>query len=301
MSLASIFLAHVPGDRRRIDEELAAIDAELAALVEAGRRAWPEIPLGADDFVAFLGRCLPNDADRASLRAAELYLVCAYALGIPGASKVFEARYVPRVEAALGRVGASAFMIADTLQDLRRRLLEMRDPQVVRRGYVGRGDLAAWLCVTAVREVGRRRERGKRETRFEESAADLLVAPDGDPELAYILRTNKQELSEAFQEALAELSHRDRNVLRYHFVEGLNIDQIGGVYGVHRATAARWIDRARDGLCRRTRELLARRVSLSVGGFQRMLGLIESQIRVRLGETSPEEEGEPGLSRCDRR
>jgi RNA polymerase sigma-70 factor (ECF subfamily) len=287
MSLAKILLTHVDEGRRAAYSARPDLDVALATIVDAGRSAWPEVPLPAEDFIAFLGRCLPDGADLASLRAGELHLVCAYALGIPGASQAIEERYVPRVEAALARIGTPAVTAADVLQELRARLVEMRAPRAGRKGYAGRGDLAAWLCVAAVREAGKRRERQKRERPIQESEAMLLASPDPDPELALAFRTYKIELEEAFREALAELSQRERNVLRYHFVEGLSIDQLGAVYGVHRATAARWITRARDALCMRTRELFTQRVSLSQAGFQRMLCLLESQLSVRLGEVAP--------------
>ncbi len=45
---------------------------------------------------------------------------------------------------------------------------------------------------------------------------------------------------------------------------------------------SRWVNQVRETLCGRTREYLSQRVTLSESGFQRVLGLIESQIRVNL-------------------
>jgi RNA polymerase sigma-70 factor (ECF subfamily) len=114
------------------------------------------------------------------------------------------------------------------------------------------------------------------------SRATTLPSSDDSPELAYLRRTYEREFQEAFQTALASLSSRERNILRYHFVDGLSIDRIGDFYGVHRATAARWLNRAREALCLMTREILGQRISLSQDGFRRMLSLIESQISVRM-------------------
>ena len=93
------------------------------------------------------------------------------------------------------------------------------------------------------------------------------------------------ELQDAFKEALASLTSRERNLLRYHFLEGMSIDRIGALYGVHRATAARWIQGARENLCERTRTNMCKRISLSEEGFERILGLIESQIAINLAAT----------------
>jgi RNA polymerase sigma-70 factor (ECF subfamily) len=60
----------------------------------------------------------------------------------------------------------------------------------------------------------------------------------------------------ALEEAFRELRARERAVLRLHFAEGMNIDAIGRVYGVHRATAARWIASCREELANTTRARL---------------------------------------------
>jgi RNA polymerase sigma-70 factor, ECF subfamily len=283
-SLASLFLAHVPHDRRARFAAVPDLEAALEGLADAGQGAWPEIPLSPTELVAFLGPVLPAEAaaDLASLRAGELHLVCAYSLGVRGAADALEAHYLSRVAAALGRLRTPPATIADIQQDLRQRLVEMRTSPGVHRGYSGRGDLCSWLCVSAVRAAGRRRERGMREQPLQE-IEDLLVSPDHDPEMQEVRTTYRREMRAALQEALAALTSRERNVLHYHFVERLSIDDIGALYGVHRATAARWIERTREAVSQRTREILAQRVSLSQAGFRRMLSLIESQIGVVLG------------------
>lgn len=282
MSLVALFLQHVSDDRRARCATAPDLEATLADLTAAARSAWPEIAVAPADFLAFLGRGFPDEIASApgSLRAGELYLACGYGLGVPGASDALEEHYLPRVRAALGHLGVSSATVADILQELRQELVEMQSPRPDRKGYGGRGDLGAWLCVVAVRRAARRRERGKREAPMDEVQAALLASPDEDPEMDHLRSTYKQEFQAAFVQALASLTSRERNLLHYHFLEGRSIDQIGALYGVHRATAARWINLAREALCARTRELLAERVSLSHEGFLRMLSLIASRIDV---------------------
>jgi RNA polymerase sigma-70 factor (ECF subfamily) len=55
---------------------------------------------------------------------------------------------------------------------------------------------------------------------------------------------------------VTELSVRDRGLLRLHFVQSCSIDTIGRMYGVHRATAARWIVRTRKLVASRVRRRL---------------------------------------------
>jgi RNA polymerase sigma-70 factor (ECF subfamily) len=289
MTLSTIFLDHLPAERCAWFAERPGLDLALTEIAEAGRRAWPEIRIATTDFIVFLARCLPEGAasELRSLRAGELYLVCAYALGETFAASAIEDRYMRRVEAALSRIGTPAATIADILQELRQRLVEAGAPASDRQGYAGRGDLAAWLCISAVRTAGRRIQRQRRELRLEDCEALLLASPEPGPDVAFLRETYKEELSAAFREALASMTSRERLLLRYHFLDGLSIDRIGTIYRVHRATAARWVNQARDALCTRTLEVLTRRISLSEEGVRRMLSLIESQLSVGLA-FSPE-------------
>jgi RNA polymerase sigma-70 factor (ECF subfamily) len=161
----------------------------------------------------------------------------------------------------------------------------MQFPARDKKLYAGRGDLVGWLRISAVRELNLRRNRSARELSLETHAV-LDASSEQEPEVALLLKMHKQELTEAFRQALASMSSRERNVLRYHFVEKVSIDQIGALYSVHRSTAARWISRAREALCMRTRAFFRERISMSDEGFQRVVALIESQIQVELARAA---------------
>lgn len=282
-SLSGIFFDHVPPERRERFTRVPDLEGALARLVAKGQATWTSIPLAQEDFAAFLGRCLPEQAaaDLASLRGDELWLVCAFGRGIPGASEALEQHYLEREAAALSRLGAPPSMIEDILQEIRGRLVEMQTQEADRRAYAGRGSLGGWLRVAAVRVMNRRRARRARELMVG-SAPALVASPDHDPEMALLLKTSKAALTAAFQEALASLPPRDRSVLRYHFVEGLSIDALGALYRVHRSTAARWIERASRALSERTCDTLRKSISINEESFQRFVGLIESQIGIEL-------------------
>lgn len=271
------FLAHVPPERRRRFAEVADLDAALVQLVARARAAWPDLPLDPADFLAFLGRVLPEEeaSGLARLQAADLWLVCAYGLGTDGAARALDQRCLGSVRETLERLAAPP-TVDDVLQELRRRLLEIPHCRPDQKVYCGRGELVGWLRVSAVRELNLRKQRSARE--LDLASVPMAQGADDDPETLFLLETQRRELVLAFRDALGSMSSRERNVLRYHFVERLSIDQIGTLYHVHRATAARWIDRAREELCRRTWEALRHRMSMSEEGFQRALGLIQSQI-----------------------
>jgi RNA polymerase sigma-70 factor (ECF subfamily) len=69
-------------------------------------------------------------------------------------------------------------------------------------------------------------------------------------------------------------------VLKLHLVHRLSIDEIGRAHGVHRATAARWLERVRDELQAETRRLLRQRLGLDLAGIDSMVALVESRLEV---------------------
>ncbi len=281
MTLTSIFMAHVPHEQR---EQLIALPSEdgLAKLVRMGRQSWPALALSDAEFVTFLGRCVPASGIGPELNAGDLWLACGYGRGLPEAIEAVETGYMPRARNLLRRMGVSPSILEDILQELRQKLVEMSAAEPEKVGYSGRGELGGWLCIVAVHAANRRLERGEKEQTLESSEALLLPAPGDDPEMAFLRREYRDELIAAFREAVKSLTPRDRNLLRYYFLDGLSIDKVGTIYGIHRVTASRWVNQVRETLCDRTREYLSQRVTLSESGFQRVLGLIESQIRVNL-------------------
>ena len=74
-----------------------------------------------------------------------------------------------------------------------------------------------------------------------------------DPELMVMQAQAKEQFNAAFKAAVASLAERERNRLRQSCLDGLSIDELGALYKVHRATAARWLTKATEALLARTR------------------------------------------------
>ena len=128
-------------------------------------------------------------------------------------------------------------------QDLRRAAATGRGSPRTR----GQGFLLNWIRVTATRtfiDCGRGRAEAA-EIPIGSALSAVLAEPGADPELALLKREHLTHFKAAFAEAVAALDISDRLVLKQHLVEGLTIDQIGGLYHLHRATAARRLAKAR--------------------------------------------------------
>ena len=279
-----VFLPHLAESMRQVLAEVPDLAEQVDALWSAARASCPEIEVPAADFLRFLALRLDPSAFRGLplLRVEDLYLFCAYVRGIAAAAPLFEARYLGPVTATLRRLRADPDTIEEIKQGLRHRLLLDRVLDPDHKQYMGTGSLASWMCVWAVREVGHRRDRRGRDEPFDEHTLVELPAKDEDQELAYLKQLYRREFKDAFKEALDSLTPRDRNVLRYNVLKGLNIEQIGAIYRVHRATVARWIAHARELLLHQTRELLSRRVRVSNDELESILRLIDSQMDVSL-------------------
>jgi len=79
-------------------------------------------------------------------------------------------------------------------------------------------------------------------------------------------------------------------VLRLHLLDGLNIDRIGQLHDVHRATAARWLASAREALAKDTQRILQARLQVSRSEFESLLRLVRSDLDVSLCRILAEDE-----------
>ncbi|MBE7450700.1 MAG: hypothetical protein HS111_17930 [Kofleriaceae bacterium] len=95
-------------------------------------------------------------------------------------------------------------------------------------------------------------------------------------------RTYAREFQAAFTEALAGLGAREQTLLRYHHVDGLNIDEIGAIYRVHRVTAFRWLEKAKEKLVDATLVVARARLNVSARELESVLRLIRSQVHLSL-------------------
>ena len=103
------------------------------------------------------------------------------------------------------------------------------------------------------------------------------------PEVEYMKRMYSTEFKAAFSAALGELGPREQTLLRYHHVDGLNIDEIGAIYRIHRVTAFRWIEKAKEALVKATLDALRARLEADPPSeLDSVLRMIRSQIHLSL-------------------
>jgi RNA polymerase sigma-70 factor (ECF subfamily) len=253
--------------------------AEVERLTAEGRAAWPALGLDDDAFWAHLALHAPTLDDLARVRASDLWLACACARGDERAIAEMERVHAGDVRAVYAQVRGVKVPFEELAQVLRTKLFVGERPKIAE--YSGVGELKAWLRVTGVRTlVDMARAAPDKERPFEEEGPVAVPSPGDDPETQYLKRTYHAEMRKAFEDAAAQLSAEERNVLREHYAHGLSIDQIAAAHGIHRATAARRIAGAREALLRGTRQLLMQRLKMTRAELESVVRMIESQMHV---------------------
>lgn len=264
-------------------EELAPL---VAARVAEAAAAWPDFGVARGVLVAAIAARLGDDpgATLAAMHVTDLYLACACAEGDARALAAFEARTAPVIERALLASGVSDAERADLGQVVRQRLLVAPaaggPPRIAT--YSARGALLSWVRVVATREAARMLPRARREVAADDDVLADLIAGDDDPEIGYLKRLYRDELKRAFHAAIDALDDRDRLLLRQHTLDGLDIDHLGALHDVHRATIARWLAAARAAVLAHTQRALIERLRLSRSELASVMRLIGSRLDLSL-------------------
>jgi RNA polymerase sigma-70 factor, ECF subfamily len=201
----------------------------------------------------------------------DLLLAYGAACGDRSCLEVLERDFFQRLRPLLGRLRLSADDLDELAQHLRVELLVGRsagDGEQTKKilRYGGTGPLGAFLRAVATRAALSDLRRTPRASTPGDSDFDCEImgfATSEDDPLKALHGQHGQALGQALRQAVKDLAPRERNLLRMYVLDGANIETIGSVYGVHRATIARWISEIRIRLAREARARMTPLVSAS--------------------------------------
>ena len=253
--------------------------------IERARAAWPDLQIPTEAFAEHIAARMPAAEGRGleHMHVVDLWLACACVRDVPGAAAVFEARHLGDISRGVAVAGLPAARIDDLRQEVLQRLLVADDGEPPRlAGYAGHGPLGRWVSVVARRHAldARRRRDDPSAPAASDDAA--LTAAYGDPELALMTTGQRDAFREALRRAAASLSAKERNLLRYHYVHQLGLDEIAGIHRVSRSTAGRRLARARSQLVQNAREALCELLGLHGRELEREIANLRSAIDVTL-------------------
>jgi RNA polymerase sigma-70 factor (ECF subfamily) len=255
-----------------------AITAMSGSVREVERQAavrWPGVRCSSASFAEHV-LALGISSPQLSAFGEDLFLAFACAEQDKVALQVFDAQYLSRVGRAIMRIDAASDFLDEVTQRLRERLLAPPTPRI--RGYAATGPLLSWTRVSAVRvALNLKQHESKHSHR---ALADCLLQEfDVTPS-----ETNRyrEVLEDSLRKVFRQLEARERNLIRLHYIDGLNVDRLGAMYSVHRATAARWIVAARDRIFEDVARDVRATLKLSPSEFQSVLGLVRSYVDANL-------------------
>jgi RNA polymerase sigma-70 factor (ECF subfamily) len=254
----------------------------------AGGAAWPGVSLSKTAFDERV-RLMHVEPDNLLARGADLYLAIACAAQLPAAVSQFERTFLVPVPRQLGRMALTTQEEDELRQQLRVKLLVGPLPKILE--YKGSGPLGAWVRVCALRMALDLKTAPEVTKRGDNEALDALVGGTGAAETMLDTEHHREAFREALQEALAMLTAREKTLLRLHFLDGMNIDALGTVFQVHRATVARWLVSIRTHVLDDVRRRLSLEIGASSSEAQSLVRLLRSEVQVSiqriLGEDAP--------------
>lgn len=242
----------VPPSEERASGEKTAISTLASTCFRLGRDSFPEISWPKEDFEQAFREHHKETAPSKTSEDEFIRLACLYER--PEALSLLDRYYLKPLLPTLLRITGNTELADATLQKLREKLL--LPPQRRLANYRESGNFQAWLRVVATRtaldEMRIRGARRRRECQLEEHLEGLAANPEQE-----LLKDEwRANFRQALRNAILRLSERERHCLRLHLVAQWSVTQIGSVFSVHRATAARWLVSGKERLIELLREEL---------------------------------------------
>jgi RNA polymerase sigma-70 factor, ECF subfamily len=258
----------------------------LGPLVAAARERWPDVDLDDSVLLEQIWACRPeapgpDELDWVqALHVGDLALARASLAGQRGAI----ARLEELIRGAAGNVlerhawcGLSLSELSTTI--LRHLLVSENGNEPKLAQYRARGPLVSFVTVCAIRlALNDRQARSRLPSLDDAGLAERAVGSEEDPELARLKERYRPEFSAAVRETLAGLEPRARNLLKLHYLERMPCERIAALYGVHTATAWRWIEKTHRELRGAIVARLAERLGADVPDAESIVRLVGSQI-----------------------
>ncbi len=283
------FYDHVDDDVR---DQLEPADSDafaedLRQFIAQGREAWPALDVDPVALACYVAERFQPGQQLSSTHAEGVYLAFSCALGNDMAVRAFESSCGKVMSACYRRLGFLQFSEEITQRVMRSIFVDDGKSGPAILNYTGRGSLSNWVRVVTVREAYRlsrsMRKRSQREVAgVDERIMDQAVFDEANPEMLHLKRDYRAKFKLSFQRAFERLEHRERNILRYQYLDGLNLEQIGTIYDASRATIARWRAKARARLLAETRNIMRDDFNVPLEEFDGAIRMIESAMDVSL-------------------
>jgi len=257
--------------------------------LERARAAWPQFQIEMDRFAAHLSsvldHSLPLGEAIEQIVIEDLFLAYACSANDAAALKAFAREYDEELHAITTKLRISRSESDDIRQGLWNKLFlsNGNNPPAILK-YGGRGQLRHWFRVLATRSILDDMRRAKSPEALPLSSHPDLdqAAAQADPELANIRHQYADTFRLAFEKAVNALESQERNLLKCHYIRGMSTDQLARAFGMHKATAARHVIKAREKLLEFTRVHLKAVLGVNSDELDSVMRLFDGDLSVSL-------------------
>lgn len=266
-------------------DELAATDV----ITRRAQAAWPDLDVDMGEFVIRILGLLNAEQSKTQsiehLAIEDLYLAFACAQRHPKAIEILVRTYEKEFQSVVAKI--HAVDVDDARQMLWDRLLCANARGVTKiLEFRGEGRLRYWIRSVAARVLLDEHRRLKRDggCYIDDTDAIAAIASTQDGEVAAIRHKYGEAFRAAFKAALQSLEPDERNSLRCYYLASMTIDEISSTFGVHRATAARRVARAREHVLHATRNGLAKELGATSTELDSIMRLCDYDFSVSLSK-----------------
>lgn len=245
----------------------------------AGSWQWPALAhRGPEEFAKHVDQLAASGSD-VERHGAELFLAFCCGRNEDMAIRILEQCYHGELDVHLVRSGFDDATRQDVFQQLMLHLCAGNQPRILT--YAGKASLAAWLKVATLRfAINMKPRTPVANSELGELAISRLVDETLSPELQLTIEGARPLFQAGLARAMSKLSDRDRTILRLFFAEGVSNESIAKLYGVHRATSARWIADIRRRIFDEVHLTVTRDFGLRSSEFESLALLIRSELQL---------------------
>jgi RNA polymerase sigma-70 factor (ECF subfamily) len=266
-------------DSRNIDGE------SVEAVAVRARKRWPGVTFQIDQLAHHLAALDETgmDLDRFG---EELVLTCACCHFDAPALRILDRDYIARAAPVLAKLRSGEDFVNEVTQEMRHRLLLPPAPRLAK--YAGTGPLLSWTRMVLLR-VALDVKRGLRPREDAELAGELIDLGH-QPTDTIDAQRYRASIGTAITEVFGRLRPDERTLLRLHYLDGLSLDALAALNGVHRATVARWLASLRERLLQSIEREVVVRHRLTKSEFWSMFRRVKSDLDGFVGAlvTAPE-------------
>ncbi len=256
-----------------------SVSREVLEAFERCQRRYPTVQL---PFEAFRARVedilsremnLPDEKAQltalAQIRHEDLFLAIACSRDDRIAWEHFADDYLPLLRRFAAQACANPGESEDLAQDIAAKMLKEKNRLA---GYNGRGSLASWLRAAVSHAAIDRFRRTRRQVSLEalqESGKQAALADPGNRDEEENLDSRwGPVISNLVNEKISALSARDRLLLGLYYLRDVPLKTIGRQFGIHEATAYRWLDKLRREIRKQVEHELRKKHGLRVSEIQ---------------------------------